>query len=81
MASRQYRHSSMENEIELEKIESVSDPEETKSAFYYMFDRVYQQWRDATSTEKQEHEAIINFKNSTKIPRYVVHEMIQRDKT
>ena len=34
-----------------------------------MFNRVYSQWQEAILTEKQEHEAIINFKNSTKIPR------------
>ena len=73
MASCQYCHSPTQIEIELEEIEADATPEESKSAFYYMFNRVYNQWQEATLTEKQEHEAIISFKNSTKIPRSVTY--------
>jgi hypothetical protein len=69
MANRQYYYSPSQTEIELEELEADATPEASKSAFYYMFNRVYNQWQEATLTEKQEHEAIINFKNSTKIPR------------
>ena len=73
MASRQYCHSPTQIEIELEELEADATPEESRSAFYYMFNRVYNQCQEATLTEKQEHEAIINFKNSTKIPRSATH--------
>lgn len=69
MANRQYCRSSSQVEIELEESEVDATCEQSKSAFYYMFNRVYRQWQEATETEKQEHEAIISFKNSTKIPR------------
>jgi len=69
MANRQYYHSSSQIEIELEDSEADATYDQSKSAFYHMFNRVYRQWQEATETEKQEHEAIINFKNSTKIPR------------
>ncbi|CAF1406314.1 unnamed protein product [Rotaria sordida] len=69
MDNRQYCHSPSQTEIELEEPEADATSERSKSAFYYMFNRVYNQWQEATLTEKQEHEAIINFKNSTKIPR------------
>ena len=36
-----------------------------------MFNRVYNQWQEATETEQQEYEAIISLKNSPKIPRFV----------
>ncbi|CAF3334323.1 unnamed protein product [Rotaria sp. Silwood2] len=68
-ANRQYYYSSSQTEIEFEELEADATPEQSKSAYYYMFNRVYNQWQEATSTEKQEHEAIIDFKNSTKIPR------------
>lgn len=68
-ANREYCHSLSKTEIELEDLEDDATVEQSKSAFYYMFNRVYSQWQEATATEKQEHEAIINFKNSTKIPR------------
>jgi hypothetical protein len=70
MDNRQYCHSSLQTEIELEEPDADATSEQSKSAFYYMFNRVYNQWQEATLTEKQEHEAIINFKNSTKIPRF-----------
>ncbi|CAF4315011.1 unnamed protein product, partial [Rotaria sp. Silwood2] len=70
-ANRQYHHSSSKIEIELEEPESDSSYEHSKSAHYYMFNRVYDQWKEATETEKQEHEAIISFKNSAKIPRFI----------
>ena len=69
MANREYYHSPCQIEIELEGLEADATLEQSKSAFYYMFNRVYNQWEEATLTEKEEHEAIINFKNSTKIPR------------
>lgn len=68
-ANREYHHSPSQTQIELEEIEADATVEESKSAFYYMFNRVYNQWQEATLNEKEEHEAIINFKNSTKIPR------------
>lgn len=68
-SKREYCYSSSHTEIDLEELEVDATLEESKSAFYYMFNRVYNQWQEATSTQKQEHEAIINFKNSTKIPR------------
>jgi lipoate-protein ligase A len=68
-ADRQYCHSPTQIGIELEELEADATLEQSKSAFYYMFNRVYNQWQEATLTEKQEHEAINNFKNSTKIPR------------
>ncbi|UJR18796.1 hypothetical protein I4U23_005702 [Adineta vaga] len=70
-ANRQYHHLSSKIEIELEEPESDSSYEHSKSAHYYMFNRVYNQWKEATQTEKQEHEAIISFKNSTAIPRFI----------
>jgi hypothetical protein len=69
MADRQYYYSPSQIEIDLKELDVDDTPEQSKSAFYYMFNRVYNQWQEATLTEKQEHEAIINFKNSTKIPR------------
>ena len=69
MANRQYYHIPSQVDIELEELEPNATPERSQSAYYHMFRRVYEQWREATLTEKQEHEAIINFKNSTKIPR------------
>lgn len=69
MAVREYCHAPSQIEIELEEPEVDATFEQSKSAFYYMFNRVYCQWQEATLTEKQEHEAIIDFKNSTKIPR------------
>ena len=71
-ANREYCHSPSQIEIELEEPEANATFEQSNSAFYYMFSRVYSQWQEATLTEKQEHEAIINFKNSTKIPRSVI---------
>ncbi|CAF3737244.1 unnamed protein product [Rotaria socialis] len=71
MAVREYYHSPLQIEIELEEPEAGATIENSNSAFYYMFSRVYSQWQEATITEKQEHEAIINFKNSTKIPRFI----------
>ena len=68
-ADRHYLYSSAQTDLELEEPEGDATPEQSKSAFYYMFNRVYNQWEEATLTEKEEHEAIINFKNSTKIPR------------
>lgn len=68
-ASREYHNSSSQIEIELEELEPDATPEQSKSAYYYMFNRVYKQWQEATLTEKQEHEANIDLKNSTKIPR------------
>ncbi|CAF3915842.1 unnamed protein product [Rotaria sp. Silwood1] len=69
MSNRQYYYSRSQIEIELEEPEADATREQSKSAFYYMFNRVYTQWEEATESEKQEYEAIINFKNSTKIPR------------
>ncbi len=69
MANREYCHSPSQIEIELEELEADATYEQSNSAFYHMFNRVYNQWEEATLKEKQEHEAIINFKNSTKIPR------------
>ncbi|CAF0998674.1 unnamed protein product [Rotaria sordida] len=71
MANREYCHSPSQIKVELEELEVDATFEQSKSAFYYMFNRVYSQWQEATLTEKQEHEAIINFKNSTKIPRFI----------
>jgi len=68
-ANRQYHHLSSKIQIEFEEPESDSSYEHSKSAHYFMFNRVYDQWKEATETEKQEHEAIISFKNSAKIPR------------
>ena len=68
-ATREYYHSPSQIEIELEEPGVGATFEHSNSAFYYMFNRVYSQWQEAILTEKQEHEAIINFKNSTKIPR------------
>ncbi len=68
-ANREYHHSLSQIQIELEEPESDATFEHSKSAFYYMFHRVYNQWEEATQTEKEEHEAIISYKNSTKIPR------------
>ncbi len=68
-ANRQYYYSSSQVAIELEESEIDATYEQSKSAFYYMFNRVYCQWEEATETEKQEHEAIIDYKNSAKIPR------------
>ncbi|UJR18400.1 hypothetical protein I4U23_005304 [Adineta vaga] len=70
-ANRQYHRLSSKIEIQLEEPESDSSYEHSKSAHYYMFSRVYNQWKEATETEKEEHEAIISFKNSTKIPRFI----------
>lgn len=69
MANRQYHYSPTTTEIELQEVPVDATPEQSRSAYYHMFNRVYSQWQEATSTEKLEHEAIINFKNSTKIPR------------
>ncbi|CAM4841639.1 unnamed protein product, partial [Rotaria magnacalcarata] len=70
-ANREYYHSPSQIEVELEELEDDATLEQSKSAFYYMFNRVYNQWEEATLTEKEEHEAIIDFKNSTKIPRFI----------
>jgi hypothetical protein len=64
-----YCHSSSQIEIELKKLEADANFEKSKSAFYYMSNRVYSQCQEATLTQKQEHETIINFKIPTKIPR------------
>lgn len=69
MSDRQYHYSSSSTEIELQEVSADDPSDQTRSAHYHMFNRVYDQWHEATSTEKLEHEAIINFKNSTKIPR------------
>ncbi|CAF1418087.1 unnamed protein product [Adineta steineri] len=71
-SNRQYHHLSSKIEIELEEPQSDASYENSKSAHFYMFNRVYKQWEEATETEKQEHEAIISFKNSAKIPRYSI---------
>ncbi len=71
MANRQYYYSSSQIKIEYEEAEIDATYEQSKSAFFYMFDRVYRQWQEATEMEKQEYESIIDFKNSAKIPRYV----------
>ncbi len=68
-ANREYCLSPSQIEIELEDLEADATYEQSKSAFYHMFNRVYTQWEEATLEEKQEYEAIINYKNSTKIPR------------
>lgn len=73
MADRQYFYATSRIEIELEELEVDATHEQSKSAFYYMFNRVYNQWQEATASEKQEHEAIIDLKNSTKIPRWVIY--------
>ncbi|UJR34580.1 hypothetical protein I4U23_027356 [Adineta vaga] len=70
-SDREYCHSPSKIKIDLEAAENDASYEHSKSAHYYMFNRVYQQWQEATETEKQEHEAIISFKNSTKIPRFI----------
>ncbi|CAF1359232.1 unnamed protein product [Adineta steineri] len=70
-SKRQYHYLSSKIEIELEEPESDASYEHSKSAHYYMFNRVYQQWEEATETEQQEHEGIISFKNSAKIPRFI----------
>ncbi|CAF1387240.1 unnamed protein product, partial [Adineta steineri] len=70
-SKRQYHYLSSKIEIELEEPEDDASYEHSKSAHYYMFNRVYQQWEEATETEQQEHEAIISFKNSAKIPRFI----------
>ncbi|CAF1170848.1 unnamed protein product [Rotaria magnacalcarata] len=71
MDSRQYCHSTSQTKIELEEPEADATSEQSKSAYYYMFNRVYNQWQEATIEEKQEHEAIIDLKNSTKIPLFM----------
>lgn len=66
---REYNYSSLHVQIDLEEPEDDATFEHSKSAHYYMFHRVYEQWNEAAEDEKEEHEAIINLKNSAKIPR------------
>ena len=73
-ANREYYHTPLQFHIELEEPEDDATFEHSKSAYYYMFHRVYEQWEEATQEEKEEYEAIINYKNSTKIPRYAIFQ-------
>ena len=41
--------------MEFEEPEDDASYEHSKSAHYYMFNRVYTQWQEATAMEKQEH--------------------------
>ncbi|CAF4221656.1 unnamed protein product, partial [Adineta steineri] len=69
MDNREYHHPSYRTDIALEQPETDATFEYSKSAYYYMFNRVYEQWKEVTNDNNQEHLDIISYKNSRKIPR------------
>ncbi|CAF4021998.1 unnamed protein product, partial [Adineta steineri] len=71
MDNREYHHPSYRTDIALEQPETDATFEYSKSAYYYMFNRVYEQWKEVTNDNNQEHLDIISYKNSMTKPRFI----------